>query len=78
MEQKWIKTEQMLETLRNEPDTEQQYCHHLGGILRSTHWLKYDPKKKEFGDSSDWFGYTWYSEDEFMNIHADEWWMREV
>lgn len=24
------------------------------------------------------FGYTWYSEDEFMNIHTDEWWMREV
>ncbi len=37
MEQKWIKTEQILETLRKEPDTEQQYCHYLGGILRSTH-----------------------------------------
>ena len=40
MEKKWIKTEQMLEVLKGEPDVEQQYCHYLGGILRSTHWLE--------------------------------------
>ena len=40
MEKKWIKTEQMLEMLKGEPDVEQQYCHYLGGILRSTHWLE--------------------------------------
>ena len=31
MEKKWIKTEQMLEGLKGEPDVEQQYCHYLGG-----------------------------------------------
>ena len=45
MEKKWIKTEQMLEALKSEPNVEQQYCHYLGGILRSTHWLEYSSKK---------------------------------
>ena len=51
MEKKWIKTEQMLEVLKGEPDVEQQYCHYLGGILRSTHWLEYSSKRKKIGDS---------------------------
>ena len=47
MEKKWIKTELLLETLKMEPDTEQQYCHNLGGCLRSTHWLEYSSKKNK-------------------------------
>lgn len=75
-EQKWITTEQMLENLRNEPDTEQQYCHHLGGILRSTHWLEYSSKKDQYGDSIN-ISYDWYTKEEFLKIHEGEWWMRE-
>jgi hypothetical protein len=78
MEKKWINTEQMLEVLKGEPDVEQQYCHYLGGILRSTHWLEYSSKKKKFGDSTNWFDYAWYTESEFVEIHAGEWWMREI
>ena len=78
MEKKWIKTEQMLENLRNEPDTEQQYCHYLGGILRSTHWLEYSSKKDKYGDSLNWNDYCWFSKDEYLELHSDEWWMREL
>ena len=80
MEEKyWIKTEQMLEALKNDPDNEQEYTHYLGGILRSTHWLIYDSKKKKhFGDSTDWFHYVWYTENEFLNAYAGHWWHRDV
>ena len=52
MEQKWIKTEEMLENLHNEPGVEQQYARYLGPILRSTHWLKYDAEQDLYGDST--------------------------
>ncbi len=78
MEKKWIKTDEMLNVLRMEPDTEQQYCHYLGGILRSTHWLKYSSKKDKFGNSTNWIDYAWYTEAEFLKFHADEWWMSEL
>ena len=78
MEKKWITTEQMLENLKNEPDTEQQYCHSLGGFLRTTHWLEYSSKEMLFGDSRECSDYSWYSEAEFLDIHAGEWWMRET
>ena len=78
MEKKWIKTEEMLNVLRMEPDTEQQYCHYLGDILRSTHWLKYSPKKNKYGDSTNCIDYAWYTETEFLKFHAGEWWMREL
>ena len=78
MEKKWIKTEQMLEVLKAEPDVEQQYCYYLGGILRSTHWLEYSSNRKQYGDSTNWFDYTWYTESELLEIHAGEWWMREI
>ena len=68
----------MLEILRQEPDTEQQYCHYLGGILRSTHWLEYSSEKDMFGDSTNWFDYTWYTETEFAEMHENQWWLREV
>ena len=77
MEKKWIKTEQMLEALKSEADVEQQYCHYLGGIQRSTHWLEYSSKRDQYGDSTNWLDYTWYSEDECLEIHSGEWWMRE-
>ena len=74
---KWITTEQMLEALRMEPDTEQQYCHHLGGILHSTHWLEYNSKRNLYGDSIDWYNYGWYTEVDFLYAFAGHWWMRE-
>ena len=73
---KWITTEQMLEVLKNEPDTDQQYCHYICGILRSTHWLVYSSKKNKYGNSTN-INYDWYTKEEFLDIHAGEWWMRE-
>ncbi|MBQ7427655.1 MAG: hypothetical protein IJV20_10470 [Prevotella sp.] len=78
MEKKWIKTEKMLEALRNDPDNEQEYTHHLGGILRTTHWLIYDSDKGQFGDSMDWGGYNWYTEAEFLKNYAGHWWHRDI
>lgn len=74
----WIKTEYMLEALRNDPDNEQEYTHFLGGILHTTHWLIYDSKKNLFGDSTDWSNYGWYTEEEFGEAFAGHWWHRDV
>lgn len=76
MTQKWIKTEELLENLLNEPGEEQQYVHYLGPILRSTHWLKYDPKKDKFGDSMN-IRFTWFTREEFLDFYSGHWWLRE-
>jgi len=75
-EKKWIKTEQMLEDLKNDPDNEQEYSHSLG-ILRTTHWLIYDSEEKLFGDSTDGDNYGWYTEAEFLHFFAGHWWRRD-
>lgn len=77
MKQKWIKTEELLENLLNEPGVEQQYVHYLGPILRSTHWLIYDAEKGLFGDSTDWDEYMWQTKDEFLEFYEGHWWLRE-
>jgi len=78
MKSEWMKTEQMLEALRGEPDTEQQYCHYLGGMLRSTHWLIFSTERNKLGDSTDWDDYEWYADAEFLEMYAGHWWMREA
>ena len=75
---KWIGTEQMLQALKNDPDNEQEYTHHLGGVLRSTHWLKYDMVKDQFGDSTNWYMYDWYTEAVVLNAYAGHLWRRDV
>ena len=71
VEQKeWITTEQMLHALKDDPGNEQEYTRNLGGILRSTHWLIYDSEKNQFGDSTDWSNYVWYTEGEFLETFA--------
>lgn len=77
MEKKWIKTDQMLEALKKDPDNEQQYRHWLGGILFSTYWLQYSLEKKQFGVSTNWFDYDWYTESELLSIYAGHWWSKE-
>lgn len=74
---KWIKTEQMLLELRNHANCELQFAHWLGGILCSTHWLKFDSENNKYGNSFDWFQYDWYTESEFLSIYAGHWWKRE-
>ena len=76
MEQKWVKTEEMLENLRKEPGVEQQYVRHLGGILRSTHWLKYDGERDLYGDSVN-ISFDWFSREEFLSCCGGGWWCRE-
>ncbi len=77
MKKEWISTKEMLEVLKQEPDTEQEYRHHLGGMLRSTHWLKYSSQKNEFGDSTDWDSYIWFTEEEFQEFYDGHKWMRD-
>ena len=72
MEMIWIKTEEMLENLRNEPGVEQQYALSLGGILRSTHWLIYDAERGLYGDSMDWEEYAWYTREEFLEVRGGQ------
>ena len=76
MEKKWIKTEQMLEALKKDPDNEHEYCLAIaGGFLRSTHWFVYDTKKQLYGYTRDW-PYDWSSESELMELYAGCYWMR--
>lgn len=74
MEQNWIKTEQVIENLKNNPDKEQEYTHYIGGILRSTYWMRYDPKTNLFGCTTDWDEYYWYTEEELLEDYAGHWW----
>lgn len=75
MEKALITTKQLLEKLQKKPNNEYECRRHLGGILFSTHWFIYNPQKKLFGDSSNWFHYDgWYSENEFLECYANSWW----
>ncbi len=73
-EKKWIKTEQMLEALKNDPDKEHEYTHYLGSCLRSTHWFEYDSKRNLFGHSTDWFHSDWCTEEELLDAYTGHWW----
>ena len=75
---KWIKTEQMIKALKKDSDNEHEYRHWLGGILFSTHWLLYNSNKKLIGDSTNCNDYDWYSETEYLELHAGEWWHLDV
>ena len=77
-EKRWIKTEQMLEVLKNDADNEQEYTLSIGGVLFATHWLVYDSKRETYGFSSDWYNYEWYSEDELLDIYKERWWRRDA
>ena len=77
MERKWIKTDEMLENLRQEPGVEQQYARHLRGILRSTHWLKYDGERDLYGDSVN-ISFDWFTRGEFLSLFGDGWGCREA
>ena len=74
----WITTEQMLKDLKNDPDNEHEYRHYICSCLRSTHWLIYNSKKERIGHSSDWNHYDWYTEEEFLDYHKNEWWHRDA
>ena len=74
MEKKWITTEQMLEALRQRPDTVQLYEHRLGTWLSSEHCLEYNSKKNNYGDSTAVEDWDWYTEAQFLENHSGEWW----
>ncbi len=77
-EKRWITTEQMLKTLKNAPDTEQEYNLWLcGGFLTSTHWVVFDSKKQMIGHTRN-NGYDWYTEVEFLEYYAGCYWLQYV
>ena len=75
MEKKWITTEQMIDILKNDPDSEHEYNLWLfGGFLTSTHWVVYDSKRQMIGHTRN-IGYDWYTEAEFLELYAGcKWW----
>ncbi len=76
--QNWIKTEQMLKNLENDPDNEHEYRRWLGGFLFSTHWLFYDSSKQLFKDSTDGGNYNSFSKEEALEFLGDCWWHRDA
>ena len=74
----WIKTEEMLEQLKNDPDVDHQYTHWLGGILRSTYFMMYDSHKDLFEVSMDWLEFEYYTESEFLECYSGHFWCLDV
>ena len=74
MAYQWIKTEQMLDDVREHPGEERQYTYYVGPGLTSTHRLVYDAERDLYGDSVDWCEYYWCTREEFMRARGDRWW----
>ena len=73
-----MKTVQVADDLKNDPNNEHEYRRWMGGILFSTYWIIYDSNKREFGVSQDWRKYSWYTEPEFIEDYSNYWWIRDV
>lgn len=74
MAYRWIRTEQMLDDVREHPNEDRQYTYLVGAGLVSTHWLMYDAERDLYGDSVDWFEYAWYTREEFLAGRGERWW----
>ena len=72
-----MKTAQVVDALKNDPNNEHEYRRWLGGILFSTYWIVYDSNKRGFGVSQDWKNYIWYSESEFIEDYSMYWWIKD-
>ena len=77
-ESKWLTTEEVMQVLMNEPDVEMEFTASLGGMLRSTHWLTYHSREKQFADDMDWGHPTLYTADEFVQWLGNRWWRRDA
>lgn len=74
--EKWITTEHLLETLKNNPNREFEYNVYLaGGALTSTHWFLFDSDKQLVGHTRDW-PYDWFSESGLLEYYADCQWIK--
>lgn len=73
---KWITVTELMEALRSDPGNEHQCCRG-SGILRSTHWMRYDAERNMFADSTDWCEYEWYTEEEMLDYYSNGWWRIE-
>ena len=45
---KWVKTEDVIEFLKSDPNCEHEFSRYLGGMLRSTYWMEYKSEKNMF------------------------------
>ena len=71
---KWVKTEEVVEFLKNDPDNEHEFTHYLGGMLRSTYRMEYKSEKDMFAISRDWFHPDSYTESELLECYKGHWW----
>lgn len=71
---KWVKTTDVVEFLKSDPDNEHEFTHYLGGMLRSTYWMEYKSAEAVFALSTDWSHYEMFSESELLEYYAGHWW----
>ena len=73
---KWITITELIDVLRNDPGNEHQCCRGCG-ILRSTHWMRYDAEKDMFINTTYWPKCDWYTEEEILQLYDNWLWMIE-
>lgn len=71
---RWVKTADVVEFLKSDPDHEHEFSRHLGGMLRSTYWMKYKSDKNMFALSRDWIRPDYYTEEELLQCYEGHWW----
>lgn len=74
----WIKTDEMLQMMKEHPNEEMEFTHYQGGFLRSTYWGMYDCKKQRFGLSTEWDYSCDYTEKELLGFYNGHLWHRDV
>lgn len=78
MKNEWIKTEEMLQMMKEHPNVEMEFTHYLGSMLRSTYWGMYDSTKRRFGLSTDWDYSCEYTEKELLEFFDNHLWRRDA
>lgn len=71
---KWVKTEDVIEFLKSDPNCEHEFSRYLGGMLRSTYLMEYKSKEDVFALSRDWIRPDYYTEEELLQCHEGYWW----
>ena len=69
---KWIDVAELVAELRKDPGMEHQCCRG-SGMIRSTHWMRYDAEKDMIEDTMDWTEYEWYTEQEMLFYYRGGW-----
>ena len=70
---RWMKSKDVIEFFKSDPNNEHEFSHYLGGVLRSTYWMEYKLDIEMFGISQDWIHPDYYTEEELLEHYEGHW-----